>query len=1233
MMGFMLSAKFWKYISSILLSLIVLFGVAGFFYVNQAGGLAQLIESKFNNVSGKIDLKVGSARIGAVLSLRPLVLKTYDVYINAEESSIKLPVAEFEFGLTSLTTGKPEKLVFRGLELDLVKTTEGWSGHKIFGFIGMLSGKSAKNASAQVNHGLQKIGIDDFSITLADASGQLPSVKFSNLYLDFELLSAGALSGSLRGRHTKDEENAGNFTATFTGWPGDERFLVDVTAQDLKLDDTLSYIEQMPIELKHLGTFSGHLGLSFNASQIEFIEADISLKDGVAHLPNFILKREYKSVDITATYARGQNALNVARSEIILVDGRQFSFAGAVDNLRDEFPFVEGRFKANNLPLQTMLEDWPVEIASTYKLNIQSRLSGGYLQDINAQIAGYVDMKSRSFNLSKCEFSGNFSGIRVDFFKDQYRRVVGTAGGKVHISMGKQGWIDDLNFEVEFVDGAVLLAGYEEAVMVPEAHIRTSFSKGVVNVETATINFGHSGKLSISGMAKLTDDYLIEKAKLTVDSMDFDVALFSALWPDTASPETLGWIRNHVPEGRLRDAKLILTSAYDADNNKHALSSIKGDLKLSDAILHWSDKALAFSNISADLTIDDSEFVANVTNAHMGDMNVQHGKVVIASVDGDGQSEADILIAFKGALGEAFELAKLSGLKTIAGFDILDSEVSGEAEVLLQARFPIGKTINAMGAIQKLDATISNGSFTNFSNGVRFNDSELVVAFDKDRSDASGTAMIMGAPGKFSIQLDRNRSLVTVIALASPSSELAALLARASGMKLGGQLGGKLVYNGDLDNKTGELQIAVPLSGVSINIPSLNWAKLPAESGQAMMIVNVRNGAVAAISDIDVVAGSLVAKGQAAFDTAGHVQAGFFERVAWPGNDIRDLIFESNQDKSWKVGASAKIIDLVPVRRNKGVSGGEKINFDITADQIIVDDQISLSGQLVGVRSALGAGNAEFSGSMLVQGKPLIKEAQFRIEFGAGDETIKGIGLVGGGETDFFFIDALNKEPELILTSKNGGRMLSGLDITNTVRGGDVKLHTIFNGTGYKFYDTRIDMSNFSVVEAPRAIRALSVLSLAGLYSLVEGDGTAFKVGQAQLETRGSIVNIRSLKASGDAVGVSLLGVYDRETKRVDVSGNLVPASQLNKIAGKLPVLGGVFTGLDKSGLFTVQFSVSGRSDDMQTSINIASVAPGLLRDLFSPDWLSREDKRLFDDEQNAHGEQTPASSNLTSAP
>ena len=77
--------------------------------------------------------------------------------------------------------------------------------------------------------------------------------------------------------------------------------------------------------------------------------------------------------------------------------------------------------------------------------------------------------------------------------------------------------------------------------------------------------------------------------------------------------------------------------------------------------------------------------------------------------------------------------------------------------------------------------------------------------------------------------------------------------------------------------------------------------------------------------------------------------------------------------------------------------------------------------------------------------------------------------------------------------------------------------------------------------------------------------------------------------------------------------GNLVPVSQISNIVGKLPLLGNVLTGLDKSGIFATQFRVTGPSDDMKTAVNPASIAPGLMRDLVSPNWLAKESDRLFD--------------------
>jgi len=1211
--GLLTTIRFWKVLSGTIFGLLGLCFVAGFIFVQQAGGLSQLVEHKLNRISDRFVVLVSDVGLSVQMSWRPLILKIDNMRIGMDQSKILVPTAEFEFGLASLFTRQPEKLILRGLDLDLVKTENGWNFPKIIGMTRALLDQTGQADWITQGVTMRKIAIDVASMTLSDATSTLPKVKFSDLYFDFASLTNASLTGSIRGRHDTGASEAGEFTATLTGWPGGSGFAVDMTAQKLRLSDFAGYIDKIPAEFKKLGAVSGHIGINFEGLEIANLEADVTLQDGELLGSGRLANPSFLSADIIGTYSRSEKALNIVKLDINMADGRDLAFVGGVDNIGTSSLSFAGGLKADNIALRAVLADWPDTVAVDYKALIDSHVDGGFLQEVNAQIAGRYNPTNSALSLSQFDIEGYFSGLRVKGATDQYRRAVGTVDGRFATRMGIHGKIDQLDMTATVSDGSILLADRETPVLMPAANLQAQFTNNSKLIGTLTADFGPGGKISLLANSTINDDYAIETLQLNINADDFDAALFTALWPAPAAPATRQWFRQYMPFGRMRDAKLSLQTSYDDDISRYELQNINGKWRLHDTTLGWSDHSPSFTSLDADLSLDNAKLVANITNAKFGGMSVQHGNLTISPIVGGSIPQAALSISIKGGLDKAMGYVKTSGLKTLASIDVTDVIASGEAEMILQAAFPLGKKIDALKAIRKLDATISNGSFTNLPGKIYIEDAELVAEFDTQRSDISGTASFMGVPAEFSAQIDREKGSVKAVGLASPSPELATVLARRLDLRLDGRLGGKLEYTGDLAKNTGEVRIAAPLSGVSIDVPILNWAKLPAEAGQASMLIELRGGELAAVNDIDIVAGSLVAQGQVVFDMAGDVQAGFFQRVAWPGNDIRDLIIEANQDKSWQVGANAKIIDLVPLRRNKGVSGGETVKFDFTADQIIVDNQISLSGQLVGARSARGEGEAEFSGSLLVRGEPLITEAQFGILFGTGDETIQGIGLIGGGETNFNFTDNAAGKPKLVLTSQNGGRMLAGLDITDTVRGGDVRLETIFDSADFKHYDTLIEIEDFAVVEAPRAVKALSVLSLAGLYALVEGDGTAFTQGHAELETRGSVVNIKALKASGNAVAVSMVGVYDLTSKQVDVSGNLVPVSQISHIVGKLPLLGNVLTGLDKSGIFATQFRVTGPSDDMKTAVNPASIAPGLLRDLVSPNWLVKESDRLFD--------------------
>ena len=170
------------------------------------------------------------------------------------------------------------------------------------------------------------------------------------------------------------------------------------------------------------------------------------------------------------------------------------------------------------------------------------------------------------------------------------------------------------------------------------------------------------------------------------------------------------------------------------------------------------------------------------------------------------------------------------------------------------------------------------------------------------------------------------------------------------------------------------------------------------------MTIMLRNGQITSLQNIDMAAGSLSAQGQVAFSVSGQVQAAFFERAAWPGNDLRDLIIEQNAAASWKVGATAKLINLVPLRRNEGFSGGETLVFDFLPQIVLLLMMILpyLVNFLANVTAA-AFGNAEFLGMLSVHGKPLITEADLKMRFGSREEMVTGTGLIGGGEASLTF--------------------------------------------------------------------------------------------------------------------------------------------------------------------------------------------------------------------------------------
>ena len=131
--------------------------------------------------------------------------------------------------------------------------------------------------------------------------------------------------------------------------------------------------------------------------------------------------------------------------------------------------------------------------------------------------------------------------------------------------------------------------------------------------------------------------------------------------------------------------------------------------------------------------------------------------------------------------------------------------------------------------------------------------------------------------------------------------------------------------------------------------------------------------------------------------------------------------------------------------------------------------------------------------------------------------------------------------------------------------------------------------------------KLLSIASLTGILESLSGDGLVFSQLNAPFALFDGQLELKSARAFGPSLGITLKGVLDFQQDALDMEGTIVPAYAINGLLGNLPLVGGLVTGGDRgSGLFAATYSMRGPRNAPDITINpLAALAPGFLRKLF----------------------------------
>ncbi len=187
------------------------------------------------------------------------------------------------------------------------------------------------------------------------------------------------------------------------------------------------------------------------------------------------------------------------------------------------------------------------------------------------------------------------------------------------------------------------------------------------------------------------------------------------------------------------------------------------------------------------------------------------------------------------------------------------------------------------------------------------------------------------------------------------------------------------------------------------------------------------------------------------------------------------------------------------------------------------------------------------------------------------------------------------------LAVADAGLLARGLGISSNINGGVLDIYALgsFNNPA----QGNIILRDFAIKDAPIFSRLLTVGSFSAMLDLVRGEGMQFDHLKGQFSYQQGQARFESLRARGDAMGITAQGVVDFDQSLLDVKGALSPSYGVNTVLGKIPLVGRVFRGDEGEGVLASRYSIQGSFRDPKVDVNTLSFfTPGVLRELWPED-------------------------------
>lgn len=738
---------------------------------------------------------------------------------------------------------------------------------------------------------------------------------------------------------------------------------------------------------------------------------------------------------------------------------------------------------------------------------------------------------------------------------------------------------------------------FPEPITIENGSLKAYFNRDkndiIIEELSGTVD-GIQANISAEGILKEDSIFM----PIFIEVPQAQMSDISKLVPDpqsSASPEA--WLKNKLSKGVISDITVSadLQLQRDAQTKKitRNIDNMSAAFDFSGMTVQYSDTLKPATDASGSGSYKDDKFVVTAQSAKIENIIGSNIRVDMEGMSIVGGGTADITLNAKGPLPAVLDYISDEpiGMGDALGFK--PSETKGNAVADVRIQFPTVKGVRAKDFKVTVDGKITDALVPNVVQGLPLTGGPFDLNLKGGIVTLKGAGQLAQRP--IDLTFMQNTNTVKDYEMKVTASLTADEGLRQSfGADLSEFLTGPVPIKLDYvdSGKTSTANITGTLDQAVLSVNSVGFVKPAGVAGSVNLTAKINGQTLAEVNSLNVTTTGLSLKnGQIFFGKNAQgkldITRGSVENITL-GKSKLAASFEKTPTNILKVIAKGPVFDAVPFLAGDKSSATTikttPTNATATVKQV-GEQQISLTTDTMLMKEDIEAKNVILYLGTNNAGK--ISRFEMDAIIGKGKVVVR------------LKPDAATAQKSLLVESADAGKLLKAIGIYNNVNGGFLTINGKSKANSIQDIAGTMRLDNFKVTNAPVLAKLINTLSLPGILGLLSNEGLSFSRLESKFEwrydERGDMFIVKEGRTSGASLGLTYEGLIDRRIGETDISGTVVPMSEVNNIIGGIPIIGDLLTG--GGALVAATYSIKGPTENPRVFVNPLSVlAPGFIR-------------------------------------